>query len=84
MVNADSDQRLFFEEAAKDAGLDLISVGWRGADLKIENIKLVDDAGKPSKTRYTRAVVYCDGTMTKTRIKTTLAIAKAVWSRVAR
>ncbi len=38
VVNADSDQRLFFEEAAKDAGLDLISVGWRGADLKIEEL----------------------------------------------
>jgi UDP-N-acetylmuramoyl-L-alanyl-D-glutamate--2,6-diaminopimelate ligase len=38
VVNADSDQRLFFEEAAKDAGLNLISVGWRGADLKIEEL----------------------------------------------
>ncbi|MEO0449774.1 MAG: UDP-N-acetylmuramoyl-L-alanyl-D-glutamate--2,6-diaminopimelate ligase [Pseudomonadota bacterium] len=38
VVNADSDQRLFFETAAKDAGLDLVSVGWRGADLKIEEL----------------------------------------------
>ena len=38
VVNADSDQRLFFETAAQDAGLDLISVGWRGADLKIEEL----------------------------------------------
>ena len=38
MVNADSDQRLFFEEAAKEAGLDLVSVGWRGEDLKIEEL----------------------------------------------
>ncbi len=38
VVNADSDQRLFFEEAAKDAGLDLVSVGWRGEDLKIEEL----------------------------------------------
>lgn len=38
IVNADSDQRLFFEQAALDAGLDLISVGWRGADLKIEEL----------------------------------------------
>lgn len=38
VVNADSDQRLFFESAAQDAGLDLVSVGWRGADLKIEEL----------------------------------------------
>lgn len=38
VVNADSDQRLFFEAAAQEAGLDLISVGWRGADLKIEEL----------------------------------------------
>ncbi|MEM1146720.1 MAG: UDP-N-acetylmuramoyl-L-alanyl-D-glutamate--2,6-diaminopimelate ligase [Pseudomonadota bacterium] len=38
IVNADSDQRLFFEQAALDTGLDLISVGWRGADLKIEEL----------------------------------------------
>ncbi|MEO1303675.1 MAG: UDP-N-acetylmuramoyl-L-alanyl-D-glutamate--2,6-diaminopimelate ligase [Pseudomonadota bacterium] len=38
VVNADSDQRLFFETVAQDAGLDLISVGWRGADLKIEEL----------------------------------------------
>jgi len=34
---------------------------WCGADIKIHNIKLVDDHGKPSKTKYTRAVVYCEG-----------------------
>lgn len=38
VVNADSDQRLFFEAAAQDAGLKIISVGWRGADLKIEEL----------------------------------------------
>ena len=38
VVNADSDQRLFFETVAQDAELDLISVGWRGADLKIEEL----------------------------------------------
>lgn len=38
VVNADSDQRLFFETAAQDAGLKIISVGWRGADLKIEEL----------------------------------------------
>ena len=38
VVNADSDQRLFFEEAATQAGLALVSVGWRGTDLKIEEL----------------------------------------------
>ncbi|WP_428266675.1 DISARM system helicase DrmA [Haliangium sp.] len=33
---------------------------WCNADIKIQNVKLVDDTGKPSKTKYTRAVVYCD------------------------
>ena len=38
VVNADSDQRLFFEAAAQEAGLNLVSVGWRGEDLKIEEL----------------------------------------------
>lgn len=38
VVNADSDQRLFFEDAAQAAGLSVVSVGWRGADLKIEEL----------------------------------------------
>lgn len=38
VVNADSDQRLFFEAAAQEAGLDVVSVGWRGTDLKIEEL----------------------------------------------
>ena len=38
VVNADSDQRLFFEDAAREAGLELVSVGWRGDDLKIEEL----------------------------------------------
>lgn len=38
VVNADSDQRLFFEQAAHEADLDLVSVGWRGSDLKIEEL----------------------------------------------
>jgi UDP-N-acetylmuramoyl-L-alanyl-D-glutamate--2,6-diaminopimelate ligase len=38
VVNADSDNRDAFEAAAHEAGLDLISVGWRGADLKIEEL----------------------------------------------
>ncbi len=38
VVNADSDQRLFFEDVAKQRGLEIVSVGWRGADLKIEEL----------------------------------------------
>ncbi len=38
VVNADSDQRAAFEDAAKIAGLDVVSVGWRGEDLKIEEL----------------------------------------------
>lgn len=38
VVNADSDQRLFFEAAAQEAGLEVVSVGWRGTDLKIEEL----------------------------------------------
>jgi len=38
VVNADSDQRLFFEEVANEKGLNVVSVGWRGADLKIEEL----------------------------------------------
>ena len=38
VVNADSDQRAAFEEAAKVAGLNVVSVGWRGEDLKIEEL----------------------------------------------
>ncbi|MEM1151397.1 MAG: UDP-N-acetylmuramoyl-L-alanyl-D-glutamate--2,6-diaminopimelate ligase [Pseudomonadota bacterium] len=38
VVNADSPERGAFEAAAREAGLDLVSVGWRGADLKIEEL----------------------------------------------
>ncbi|MEM9225893.1 MAG: UDP-N-acetylmuramoyl-L-alanyl-D-glutamate--2,6-diaminopimelate ligase, partial [Pseudomonadota bacterium] len=38
IVNADSDQRAAFEAAAQAAGLELVSIGWRGDDLKIEEL----------------------------------------------
>lgn len=38
VVNADSDERGSFEAAAKAAGLNIVSVGWRGEDLKIEEL----------------------------------------------
>ncbi|UJR84192.1 DISARM system helicase DrmA [Sandaracinus amylolyticus] len=34
---------------------------WCETEIRIENIKLVDDEGNVSKTKYTRAVVYCSG-----------------------
>ena len=39
----------------------LTTCPWCGEGIRIQNIKLVDAAGKPSKTKYTRAVVYCEG-----------------------
>ncbi len=38
VVNADSPETPVFEDAARDAGLNLFSVGWRGADLKIREL----------------------------------------------
>jgi len=38
IVNADSDHREVFEAAAKDAGLQVVSFGWRGEDLWIDEI----------------------------------------------
>jgi UDP-N-acetylmuramoyl-L-alanyl-D-glutamate--2,6-diaminopimelate ligase len=35
VVNADSPERAAFEAAAREAGLELLSVGWRGRDLKL-------------------------------------------------
>jgi hypothetical protein len=44
-----------------DSPFPLTSCPWCAADIQIHNIKLVDESGRPSKTRYTRAVVYCEG-----------------------
>lgn len=44
-----------------DSPFPLTSCPWCSADIKIQNIKLVDDDGRPSKTKFTRAVVYCEG-----------------------
>lgn len=38
VINADSPQREPFEKAAAEAGLNVMSVGWRGADLKIAEL----------------------------------------------
>ena len=39
----------------------LTTCPWCGEEIRIHNIKLLDKKGKPSKTKYTRAVVYCEG-----------------------
>lgn len=44
-----------------DSPFPLTSCPWCSSDIKIQNIKLVDDAGRPSKTKFNRAVVYCEG-----------------------
>lgn len=38
IVNADSDERGVFESAATDKGCPVVSVGWRGDDLKISEL----------------------------------------------
>ena len=38
IVNADSDHREVFEEAARGAGLPIVSFGWRGEDLWIDEL----------------------------------------------
>lgn len=50
-----------FTPGRKDSPFPLSTCPWCGADIKIHNIKLVDAEGKPSKTRFVRAVVYCEG-----------------------
>ncbi len=39
----------------------LTNCPWCGEGIKIQNIKLVDAAGKPTKKSFSRAAVYCDG-----------------------
>jgi hypothetical protein len=39
----------------------LTSCPWCGEKIKIQNIKLLDPSGKPTKKNFARAVVYCDG-----------------------
>ena len=38
VINADSPERDAFESGARKAGLDIVSVGWRGEDLKIREL----------------------------------------------
>jgi hypothetical protein len=45
-----------FTPGRTDSPFPLTTCPWCGEDIKIQNIKLVDDDGKPSKTKFTRAV----------------------------
>lgn len=43
-----------------DSPFPLTTCPWCGEDIKIQNIKLVDLEGKPTKKHFARAAVYCD------------------------
>lgn len=43
-----------------DSPFPLTACPWCGEPIKIQNIKLVDDEGKPTKKHFARAAVYCD------------------------
>jgi hypothetical protein len=45
----------------RESPFPLSACPWCGEPIRVENIKLVDDHGAVSKTKYTRAVVYCAG-----------------------
>lgn len=48
-----------FATARENSPFPLTSCPWCGEAIRIENVKLVDEEGSPSKTKFTRAVVYC-------------------------
>lgn len=48
-----------FASAREESPFPLTKCPWCGEPIRIENIKLVDEDGNPSKTKFTRAVVYC-------------------------
>ena len=50
-----------FTVGARESPFPLTKCPWCDTEIRKENIKLIDDAGASSKTKYTRAVVYCDG-----------------------
>ncbi len=50
-----------FSVGARESPFPLTKCPWCDTEVRKEDIKLIDDAGKVSKTKYTRAVVYCSG-----------------------
>lgn len=48
-----------FARSREESPFPLSRCPWCGEPILIQNVKLVDDAGNPSKTKFTRAVVYC-------------------------
>lgn len=51
-----------FASAREESPFPLTKCPWCGEAIRIENIKLLDEGGSPSKTKFTRAVVYCSKT----------------------
>jgi hypothetical protein len=50
-----------FTPGRMDSPFPLSSCPWCASEIKVQNIKLVDELGRPSKTKFSRAVVYCEG-----------------------
>lgn len=48
-----------FVTSREESPFPLTKCPWCGDPILIQNVKLVDDDGIPSKTKFTRAVVYC-------------------------
>lgn len=48
-----------FAPGQEESPFPLTQCPWCGSDIKSENIKLVDETGRPSRKQYVRAAVYC-------------------------
>lgn len=49
-----------FTPGHEDSPFPLTHCPWCGNEIRSENIKLVDETGRPSRKNYVRAAVYCD------------------------